>query len=277
MIDLAQLPAPQIIEPLDFEGILAAMKSDLLALMPSLADVLDLESEPITKLLEIAAYRELTLRARINDAAKGVMLAYAVGTDLDVLAANFGVTRLAEETDTALRVRSQMALEGFTVAGSVGAYTFHALSASARVADVSIESPDPGLVRVNILATDNDGIADTDLLAAVSLYLSADTRRPLCDIVEVHPAEILTYAIAAELECDAGPSSAVVLANAEAAAATYVAQQFRIGREIALSGIYAALHQTGVRVVNLTTPAAGIAPTERQAARCTGITLALAV
>lgn len=276
MIDLSQLPAPQIIEPLDFESILAAMKAELITLMPSLADVLDLESEPITKLLEIAAYRELTLRARINDAAKGVMLAYAVGTDLDVLAANFGVARLTDETDTALRVRSQMALEGLTVAGSVGAYTFHALSASARVADVSIESPEPGLVRVNILSTDNDGVADIDLLTAVNAYLSADTRRPLCDSVDVQPAEILTYAIEAELECDAGPSSAVVLENAQTAAAAYVAQQLRLGAEIALSGIYAALHQSGVRVVNLTTPVAGIAPTVRQAARCTGITLTLA-
>lgn len=276
MIDLSTLPAPQVIEPLDYEAILAALKADLLIRLPALADTLELESEPVVKLLEISAYREMTLRARINDAARGVMLAYAVGTDLDVLAANFGVARLADEEDARLRVRAQMALEGLTVAGSIGAYTFHSLSASARVADVSIESPTPGLVRVNVLAADNDGVADAPLLAEVSTYLTAETRRPLCDSVEVAAAEVLTYTIAAELTVDPGPSSAVVLTNAEAAAQAYVAQQFRIGAEIALSGIYAALHQSGVRAVNLSTPAAGIVPTARQAARCTGITLGLA-
>lgn len=276
MINLATLPAPQIIEPLDFESILAAIKSDLIARLPALADTLELESEPVVKVAEIAAYRELVLRARINDAARAVMLAYAVGADLDVLAANFGVARLTDETDDRLRVRAQMALEGLTVAGSVGSYTFHALSASPLVADVSIESPTPGTVRVNVLSTDNDGLADGPLLTVVNDYLSAETRRPLCDTVDVQAASILTYAITAELEVDPGPSSAVVLANAEAAAAAYVDLQFRLGAEIALSGIYAALHQSGVRVVNLSAPAANVAPTVRQAARCTAITLTLA-
>jgi len=275
MIDLAQLPAPPIIELLDYEAILLGMQSELLALMPSLADALALESEPITKLLEIAAYRELTLRARINDAAKGVMLAYAVGADLDVLAANFGVSRLADETDTALRVRAQMALEGLTVAGSIGAYIFHSLTASARVADVSVESPTPGVVRVNIQSTDNNGVPDAPLIAEVLAYLSAETRRPLCDSVGVFAASILTYAIEAEITCDSGPSSAVVLAAAQAAAAAYVAVHFRLGREIALSGIYAALHQPGVSAVNLISPVASLTPTNRQAARCTAITLSL--
>ena len=40
------------------------------------------------------AYRELLIRQRVNDAARGVMLATASGTDLDNLAANFNVERL---------------------------------------------------------------------------------------------------------------------------------------------------------------------------------------
>lgn len=276
MIDLSTLPAPQVIEALDYESILVALKEDLLARLPSLADTMELESEPVVKLLEVVAYRETVLRARINDAARAVMLAYAVGTDLDVLAANVSVARLPDEEDARLRVRAQMALEGLTVAGSIGAYTFHALSTSARVADVSIESPDPGLVRVNILSTDNGGVAAPELLEEVTLYLSAETRRPLCDSVQVAAAEVLTYAIAADIEVEDGPSTAVVLAAAQAAAQAYADRQFRLGAEIALSGLYAALHQSGVVDVNLTAPAANLATTPRQAARCTAITLGLA-
>ncbi len=51
------------------------------------------ESDPGYKILEVAAYRELLIRARINDAAKAVMLAYAGSENLDNLAALFGVTR----------------------------------------------------------------------------------------------------------------------------------------------------------------------------------------
>ncbi|NUV25651.1 hypothetical protein MS6204_04603 [Escherichia coli] len=44
---------------------------------------LELESEPATKLLQENAYRELLLRQRINEAAQAVMVAYAMGGDLD--------------------------------------------------------------------------------------------------------------------------------------------------------------------------------------------------
>jgi phage-related baseplate assembly protein len=49
-IDLSRLPAPAVIEPLDFEQILSALKADLISRDPELADTLSLESEPLTKL-----------------------------------------------------------------------------------------------------------------------------------------------------------------------------------------------------------------------------------
>ncbi|PJN94872.1 baseplate assembly protein, partial [Amaricoccus sp. HAR-UPW-R2A-40] len=92
-IDLSRLPPPDVVERLDFETILGAMKADLIARAPDLAPALALESEPAVKILEVAAYRELLLRARINDAARAVMIATATGADLDHLAALFGVAR----------------------------------------------------------------------------------------------------------------------------------------------------------------------------------------
>jgi phage-related baseplate assembly protein len=55
---------------------------------------LALESEPVTKLLQESTYREILLRQRINEAAQAVMVAYAIGGDLDQLAANYNVKRL---------------------------------------------------------------------------------------------------------------------------------------------------------------------------------------
>jgi len=98
-IDLSQLPPPNVIEPIDFETILAARKARLLELTPeasrpAMAATLALESEPITIVLQENAYRELVLRQRINEASQALMLAYSTGTDLDQLAANYEVKRL---------------------------------------------------------------------------------------------------------------------------------------------------------------------------------------
>jgi phage-related baseplate assembly protein len=141
-IDLSQLPAPNVVETLDFEQILAAMKTDLIERDASLADTLQLESEPLVKLLEVCAYRELLLRQRINDASRAVMLATATGSDLDHLAALFGVERQfidagdakaqppippTFESDERLRYRVPLALRSVSTAGALASYRYHAL------------------------------------------------------------------------------------------------------------------------------------------------------
>lgn len=290
-IDLSRLPPPDVVERLDFETILGAMKAALLARAPDLAPVLALESEPAVKILEVCAYRELLLRARINDAARAVMLATATGADLDHLAALFGVGRFVldpgdpdaappvpptYESDGDLRYRAQLAIEGFSVAGPVGAYTYHAFAASPLVRDVAVSSPTPGTVQVTILSGEEPGTASPALILNVEAALSADDVRPLCDSVVVQSATILPYAIAAELETDQGPDSALIAEDAFAAVALYAEQTHRLGRPVTRGGIYAALYRPGVRRVTLTLPAADVEAGPTEAPRCTGIEVTLA-
>lgn len=96
-IDFAALPAPAVVEPLSFETILGEMLGDFQRRYPDYTALL--ASDPAMKLLEVAAYRELILRHRINEAAKGQLLAFATGSDLDHLAAFYGVARLPGERD----------------------------------------------------------------------------------------------------------------------------------------------------------------------------------
>ena len=119
-VDLSLLPPPNVVKPLDFEAELSRIKALVLTDMPELAEVLTLESEPVTKLLQRWAMESVNMQARINDSAKACMLAYAVGEDLDQFAANNGVERLPGELDGRLRIRAQMAFEGLTVAGPRG-------------------------------------------------------------------------------------------------------------------------------------------------------------
>lgn len=281
-IDLSQLPAPAVVEALDFETVLAGMRADLLARMPELSDALGLESDPLSKLLEAASYLALLLRQRVNDAARAVMLAYATGSDLDQLAALLGVARLTlvaadteavMESDAALRRRVQLALEGYTSAGSVGAYEFHARSADGRVADVSVVSPNPGVVQLTILSSAGNGTPAGDLIAAVVDAVNADEVRPLCDNVVVAAPTIVPYTVEADLEVPVGPDASLVLAAAQTAVEAYAAQVHALGATVALSGLHAALHQAGVRRVLLTQPVADIETEMTEAPYCTGITI----
>lgn len=287
-IDLSQLAAPDVVEQIDYESILDALKADLIARAPELSDVLDLESEPLTKLLEVCAYRETIIRARVNDASRAVMLAYATGSDLDHLAAFFGVVRAlvtpadpdatppvdaVYESDARLRARTQLALEGYSTAGPVGAYVYHALSASAQVADVGVVSPDPGEVLVTVLSTEGDGTADSTLLDTVDAALNADEVRPLTDHVTVQSATIIEYVVTAALTFYSGPDPTSVLAQASAALTDYISAHHRLGHDITRSGLFAALHQPGVQNVTLDAPAADIAVDADAAPYCTAITL----
>jgi len=61
VIDLSQLPAPQIVDVPDFETLLAERKAAFVALYPvdeqvAVARTLALESEPITKQLQESTY-----------------------------------------------------------------------------------------------------------------------------------------------------------------------------------------------------------------------------
>lgn len=295
-IDLSLLPAPSIIEPLDFEAILAERKAKLVSLYPpaeqaDIAARLELESDPLNKMLQENAYRELTLRQRINDAARGVMLAYAAGPDLDHLGARDDVERLVidpgdssaspprapvHEDDPSFRRRIQLAPEGYTTAGSEMSYVYHGLGADPDVADIAAVSPADGLVTVYVLARGGDGSASEELLAAVGAALNAEKVRPLTDKVIVQSASIVPYAIEAELVLYPGPDASVVRAAALAAAEAYAAAQHAMRRDVTLSGLYAALHQPGVQRVDLTLPSTNLTIGDGEASYCTGITLTVA-
>ena len=270
-IDLSQLPPPAVVETLDYESMLEEYKVDVRARFPELEE--DLESEPVIKILETAAFRELLLRQRINDAAQGVLLATASGSNLDQLVALLGVRRLEGEEDAAFRRRAQLALEGFSLAGPSGAYRYYALGADPTVKDVFVTSPNPGDVQVTVLSTVGNGQPDNALITKVTAALSDETVRPLCESVTVQAAEIVEYQVVAALTLESGPDAATVLATARSALDRAIANAHRLGIGAPLSALYGARHVAGVRSVNLTSPAADVAVTSTQAAYATTVEL----
>ena len=267
-IDLSGLPAPDIIAQPDFEARLAAKVAQLLTLHPEFSALV--ESDPAMKVLEADCYDEMVLAQAFNDAARGMLLAFATGPRLDHLAALFDMSRLIVtpangqtgaaavlEADHDFRRRIQMAAHSFSVAGPEQAYAFHALSAHGDVADASVVSPAPTEIVVTILSHSGDGIPTAPVLAAVDAALQGPVR-PMADFVTVQAVELVEFDITAELFVFAGPDAALILATAQASLAAFLASARRLGRDIPVSALIAALHVGNVQRVNLIEPAADV-------------------
>lgn len=279
-VELSKLPVPDLTEQVSFEQSYADLKATLYLLAPEYATLL--ESDPMSVLLQVCAYREVHLRESFNVRGKGNMLAYAGGGDLDNLGAFFGVVRqqitpadpktntpAVMESDVELRRRIQLAPEGYSVAGPEGAYLFHALSADPDVLDVSAISPTPGEVLVTLLSRSGDGIPSSGLVERVAAALMDGNVRPLTDLVTVRAAEIMRYTVKAEIVTYAGPDAAVVLEEANRRLRAYVDESHRLGRDVPRSGLYASLHVEGVQRVNLIEPVDDLFIANHQAAHCT--------
>ncbi|KPA87173.1 phage-related baseplate assembly protein [Pseudomonas asplenii] len=289
IVDLSTLPAPQVLESLDFEEVYQA---DLATFRLYMGEnwTAQLESDPVLKLLEVGAYRKVGNRARVNDAARSLLLAHAKRGDLDQLAANVRLQRLvvqAEdlaavppveqvlEDDDALRERIQLVYEGLTTAGPRSSYILHARNASGQVADAEAQSPSPAVVVVTVLALVGEGIAGQDLLDTVHAALSDEDVRPLGDRVLVQSAEILRYRIDAVVHmAGTGSENEAILAECQRRLAAWINPRRRLGVEVSRSAVDAQLHISGVRKVELANWV-DITPSRSQAAYCTGFNVVM--
>lgn len=288
VIDLSGLPAPAVVEELDVEAIVEDMKAAFLARHPEY-EMASLETDPIVKFIQVAAFREVLLRARVNDAARAVMLAFAGGTDLDHLGALYKTGRKViepgnpgasppappvTEPDGEFRQRVQLAPEAMSTAGPVGAYLYHAMSAHPDIKSANVYKSAPGAVQVIPLTRHGDGLPDADVIEAARERLRRPTVRPLTDIVTVRAPERIDFQIAATLLVSHGPDAAAIRAEAEARLAELLAKRHQVGRPVYRSAISAALSVAGVETVVLASPAADIEIAPDEVAWATEIDIA---
>jgi len=193
-----------------------------------------------------------------------------------VTATNVSVTYggRAGETDDRLRARIQQAPESFSVAGPVGAYRWHAVSAHQSIIDAAVLSPRPGLVRIHILT--DTGLPGSEMLDLVAEVVSDDKVRPLTDKVEVAAPVRVGYQIAAQVTLYRNADPTSTMAAVQKAAETYAAERRAgLGRDLVPSQFISALSVAGVYRVELTTPAWRELGAEEWA-DCEGIAITLA-
>lgn len=292
LIDLSAIPVPDAILVPDATTIFNSWLEKLRDL-DTVYDAL-VESDPVYKQGEANTYQTVLLLQRINDAVRGVLLASALGADLDQIGAGFNVARqvitpaqpeaippvgAVMEEDEAYRERIQLSWSQLSTAGARNAYRFYTKSADPDVLDAEAYGPQthnrPGEVDVYVLSRTGSGTAPQTLLDAVSHALNEDEVRPLTDYVTVQSAVLSEYAVVATLDIPDGPDAQTVLESARTALETYVAQVHRIGGVAPLSGIYRALHQPGVTRVHLEQPTADIEAKTGAAPYCSTVTLTL--
>ncbi|EFN0720982.1 baseplate assembly protein [Escherichia coli] len=288
VINLSDLPVPDAIVVPDASVIFGAWLARLRELDPEF-DAL-VESDPAYKQGEVTAFQLTLAFQRVNDAVRAVFLASAQKADLDQIGAAFNVERMeivpanpdtvpptdaVMEEDDAFRERIQLSWSQLNTAGARNAYRFHARSADENVLDADAYGPEEhgraGEVDVYVLSREGNGTASEALLDAVSARLNADEIRPLTDFVTVKSAIINDYSVTAELEIPDGPDAGEVLENAKNTLMSYTRLANRINGMVPLSAIYAALQQTGVARVILSSPRADIEPATGTAPRCAAV------
>lgn len=282
-ITLEALPKPAIVEALDVETIIAERKARLIELHPACAPVLALESEPLTKLVEAGAYRELMLRQRYNEEALALTLAFAVGLDLDhigltyyqeprlVITPAVGATPAVLETDAAYRRRLQLKPASWSTAGPRDAYLFHTLSAHADVLDAGISTPFPGATVVAVMGRAADGRPTDAALAAVTERLNDMEVRPLCERVIVQPVTVSLYAAHVRIWTYPGADATAKTTEATTALNALVTKLYAVGMDATQSAIAASTHVSGVQRVEVAQPTEDVVCDPTRVARCTWV------
>lgn len=147
--------------------------------------------------------------------------------------------------------------DAYSCAGSKGGYYYFAKRVSTEIADVVANRPSDGAVDLYVLMEDGT-IATTEVKNAVLAACSDETVRPLTDKVSVQDPETVSYDITFTyyVPRDSDLSSTEIKDAVDMAVADYTAWQCgKLGRDINPSVLIGKLMQTGIKRLELTSPA----------------------
>ena len=162
-----------------------------------------------------------------------------------------------EATDEEFRELLRLSMDAYSTAGASGAYIYHAKQVSTEIADVAANSTTPGVVKLYVLMEDGTP-AGEEMKGRVLTACSADTVRPLTDLVEVEDPETVEYDITLTyyLRTGEGAASAAEVEKAvnEAVERYKAWQSAKLGRDINPDELREYLYHTGIKRVVLTAP-----------------------
>lgn len=160
------------------------------------------------------------------------------------------------ESDDSLRARIQAAPAAFSTAGPRDAYIAMTRNARADIEDVSVNSPGPRVLDIYFTLT-GGAIPAQETIDEVYEYLNDDYRRPMSDVVNVHPPTPTNYNIELTYYISSADSSMLTSIQAAVSAAvdSYIIwQRGAIGRDVNPSKLVQMIMDAGALRVNVTSP-----------------------
>jgi phage-related baseplate assembly protein len=265
----ANLAPMQILEELKSEQILTDRMTRLKVLWssydpPSAAqyDVETLEFDPIKINQEACTYFELLLRDRVNQAARAVTLAYAIGTDLDAIASRYpgGVPRLPNESDDRYRRRIWLSPNTLSPHGTAEAYEFWALTALPALRDVTaIRSVQhdfyPTILITCLMDPEFPPSPTQEQLVFIRSYIQSLSRMGLTDVVSVNPPKIKNIEYNVNVFLYPGPAPDQIITKIISNLQKLAADQYWLGHDHSHTAIHAACMMSGVHHVEIVEPA----------------------
>ena len=189
------------------------------------------ESGQLTKLIDVFTYYESVTNTSVTDG----------GTN--------------DATDDEYYDMMIANLDSFATAGAVQAYQYQAKSVG-NVADVVVNSPEPGTVDIYTLMTDGT-IASETIKELILAKCSEDNVRPLTDLVRVQDPDEVTYNIVMTyyLSIDSTESAVVLQDKIEAAIDEYIKwQSGKMGLDINPDQLIRMCKEAGAKRVEITYP-----------------------
>jgi phage-related baseplate assembly protein len=280
-IDLSRLPAPNAIEPLNYETLQSAFMGRFVAIWaaaraldPSLPqyDVQTLETDPTVIVSEAWSYLRLIDRARVNDAVRAVLAPLAKGADLDNVVARVNIERLivipatdttpaVMESDERLLLRYLLAFSR-PAAGTRERYLFEAYTAlpilhHAAVNGTAIHGR-RGDVDIVLAGPDGRDLTNGEM-DIVRNRLLADDVKPEAVAVVCLKAQRTLYNFSGALLIAKGPDQTAVTNEAEARIRAAAYDRMKIGDFVPINSLAGAGYGPGVLRASATAPSADIA------------------
>jgi phage-related baseplate assembly protein len=319
VINLAELPLMQVLESISTEQILDNRMARFKALWfsydpPNAAqyDVGPLEFDPIKITQENSTYFELGVRDRVNQAARAVTLAYAVGGDLDAIASRYpgGVPRLdtnndgiPDERDDRYRRRVWLSPNVLSPHGTAESYVFWALTGDPTLRDASATTIEgTGKVFVTIMAESGPLVLQwkrtNDLLTGeflstrtelvfnpiptleqivdVRKYILDEARRGLTDEIITNSPTITTVNYKIRIWLFPNVSVDLAITAVENALTVLLEKQRWLGYDHSRMAIDAALAQPGVHHAIIDEPVRDVMVSEKGVVKVSFVEVRLA-
>ena len=248
------MTTPRIIEPLSQADIAADIRNATTGTLR--------ETDPIYHHSDAIGGYAFAHRAQLNERLLGLLIDWAVGSDLDAKASEYSIARNTGETDAAFRVRIKATIDSAGAAGTDEAYLAVAL-ANADVVSAAIY-PNTTTDMIDLYINTATGLPSPTLVNAVQTAINTSPRKAILDRINVEAATAnpIIYLIAQTIY-PAGGSASDVSAQAEANRDALAAEVRQLGRTITLTEAQSYMSRGGlvVNILHFSTTAAGSPPT----------------